>query len=40
MSKSDLPDQLNLHVGEERVLELPSLAIAGYMCRNSRTNLG
>jgi predicted secreted protein len=28
---SDLPDQLSLHVGEERVLELPSLMTAGYM---------
>ena len=31
MSKSELADQLNLHVGEQRVLELPSLATAGYM---------
>ena len=31
MAKSELPDHLNLKVGEEYVLELPGLAVAGYI---------
>jgi predicted secreted protein len=40
MAGSDLPDHLTLNVGEEYVVELPSLATAGYMWREDLSQSG
>jgi len=40
MAASDLPDHLSLNVGEEYVVELPSLAAAGYMWQEDLSQPG